>query len=38
MMFQEGGQTHVVAKVNFTGAALRWLWLAQQRPGCWESA
>jgi hypothetical protein len=37
VMYQEGGQTHVVAKVNFTGAALRWLWLAvadacQPRP------
>jgi hypothetical protein len=28
MMYQEGNQTHVVAKVHFTGAALRWLWLA----------
>jgi len=28
VMYPEGGQTHVVAKVKFTGAALLWLWLA----------
>ncbi len=28
VMYQEGGQTHVVAKVKFTAAALRWFWLS----------
>jgi len=28
VMYQEGSQTHVVAKVKFTVSALLWLWLA----------
>lgn len=28
VMYQEGGQTHMVAKVKFTASALLWLWLA----------
>jgi hypothetical protein len=28
VMYSENGQTHLVAKVNFTGAGVMWLWLS----------